>query len=109
MPRTDVTGVPNTCPMIDSIIENADAIQHFLEPGHIVSGWESDQIKAAVKTIESLCEDIRNANSELREAATEYHSKMEELQNALDESEARVHELEQDVDHWQSYSESLEQ
>lgn len=109
MARTDVTGVPNTCPMIDSIIENSDAIGHFLEPGHIVSGWESEQIKAALKTVNDLCEDVRSANEELREAATEYHSKMEELQNALDQSESRIHELEQDVDHWQSYSESLEQ
>lgn len=109
MPRTDVTGVPHTCPMIDSIIENSEAIEYFLEPGHIISRSESGQIKAALKTVNDICEDVRSANEELREAATEYHSKMEELQYALDQSESRIHELEQDVDHWKSYAESLEQ
>lgn len=123
MPRSDITGVGHTCSMIDTVIENADAMAYLTAPGHIISKWEATEIKAAVKTINQLCEDIRDANSTLREVAIEQYNeaaswkqkandaaaKVDELQQALNEAETENRALELELDQLASYAESLEQ
>lgn len=123
MARTDITGVSNTCPLIDSIITYAqDIAQQYAIPGKIISRHEAEEIERNVGAIEDMCEDIRDANSTLRDAAVNQHNeaqqnyqraedaedKAHELQQALDNAEQERQQLEQELDHWQQYADSLE-
>ena len=86
--------VPDTCPMLNKILDIAKESFASEEP---IGTYEFNQI-------ESYVEDVRQINSELRGYATEYFddkSKIEEelddLKQKMSEYEERIAELENEI------------
>jgi len=94
---------PHTCPTIDKALRSAGwIIDRELE---ILYGTEIDRSKLSrtiYREIESIFEDVRATNVEIREAADSQISALENevdsLRDEVNELSARVEELERELD-----------
>lgn len=83
----DNSPVPQTCPMIDWVINEVASIYNS---NQLISGGENT-------AIESKMEKIRAANSELREWGNEQCNKAIELDDELDEANREISRLQQQI------------
>lgn len=99
---TDNAPIGNTCGMIDNIIGRMEQARNEAE--YINNHPEEDSSGEAVSILDELyfaikeMEDIRNANSELREWGNEQHDRADEAENERDDLLLEKERLEDRVD-----------
>lgn len=85
--RKDNSYVPQTCPMIDQVIRMVNHAANSEEP---MSGSENNEI-------EKLMENIRSANSDLRDWGNGKYNEAYEFEKDNDSLKDQVSELEQEI------------
>lgn len=114
MPRNygDNAPIGNTCPMIDNIIGRMEAAKNEAE--YISKNPEQDSSEEVnlilgelVEAIKEM-EDIRSANSELRDWGNEEHERANEAEKERDELTGEVDELKSKIENLKSEIEELE-
>jgi polyhydroxyalkanoate synthesis regulator phasin len=95
---SDNAPIGHTCPKIDSVISQIHALYMSSE----------EMTKQEYAEFEKLMEEIRSANSTLREWGNEENKKAEEFEKDLDYEKSRVANLESEVEDLKKEVESLE-
>lgn len=91
---TDYAPIANTCPTIN------DGIRHIEQVIAMLSNHEGEEYEDALAECNgaiSIFEDIRGANSQLREWGNELFQDKIELEKERDELEEKVSRLEEEV------------
>lgn len=92
MPRyTDPTGVQHTCPLIDSVID-------------VLKKFDPDDEEDAIR----MMEDIRNANSRLRDFGQDQYRQVCNLESERDDVQDELDRLKRDYENLQSEYNELE-
>lgn len=103
MPKYDNAPIGNTCPDIDRIIGVIEAVADRL---YALSGQvedvtlsedlrnQSDNLQELFKTVRSPMEDLRKANSSLRDWGNEEYKRAEEAEDKAAGLQNRIDELE---------------
>lgn len=107
MPRTDDTGVPNTCSIIDEIIQDADHIFNSLKVGDTLDAFNHNDYCSRLQGIMLNAEEVRTHNENLRAFALERHEEAEKLEDKiydleyensrLEDLEDQIYELEKEL------------
>lgn len=90
----DNAPIGNTCPIIDEVLTYVEDLSNNLK--YIPRG-EQEDFKGSVDRINKLMEDIRDANSTLREWGNEQHNEKEDYEREKDAAELTVEELKDDI------------
>lgn len=99
---------PNTCPLIDSVLERIDQALGELQKisrdiGHEeidvenIDGFVSDAVHE-LKSCASTMEDIRSANAKLRDAAETNYSEGSDYRDQVEDLEGQVRDLKDEVE-----------
>lgn len=88
--NVDYTGVPQTCPLIDKVIDFLDSLSAFDMP----DGYEADR-----KQMEATLEKIRSMNSDLRDFGNEQYKEFEAMEKDRDYYQDRCKELEKEIEY----------
>lgn len=86
----DYTGVPQTCPLIDKVIDFLDSLSTFNMP----DGYEADR-----KQMEATLEKIRSMNSDLRDFGNKQSGELEEMEKDRDYYEKKCRELQKEIEY----------
>lgn len=98
--------IGNTCPMIDDVIRDVKDLHSYYGMDMSEDGQEEvDRIK---NNALSVLEDIRGANSTLRDWGNEQYSERDELYDKCSEYEKQIHDLEHDLSKVEDRVEKLE-
>lgn len=88
---TDNAPIGNTCPKIDSVISFINGIKWDLEDE------DEEILSRESKEIIEVLEEIRTANSTLREWGNQEFQDKEYLEKERDEMEGKIQELEKEI------------
>lgn len=103
MARADVTGVSNTCPMINEVQNYINYIMR-----NYSDQMDSEELKDGKAMIDTL-ESIRDSNSELREFGTRMYEEREEFENEVSERDSKISEMESELAELRNKVNSLEE
>lgn len=92
----DNSGIDNTCPKIDEVISAVNSVN-----------WDEDNYWDAKKVIE-IMEEIRKANTDLREWGNQMYRERDELQDQLDDLERENKDLKSNIDEFEMQVNELE-
>lgn len=97
--RRDNTGVPQTCPLIDDVVEFIEFIE-----------WDEGEVELEKKGKEALktLEKIRSANYDLRDFGNGQYNEKEQLEKDLELAERKIDKLEADIIYYQNELKELE-
>ena len=92
MPR-DNAPIKNTCPIIDDVVRYVDDWRNR---------YSDDESESEFKDALSILEDIRSANSTLRDWGNEEYKRAEDLEKERDELQKENERLQSDITYLQS-------
>ena len=92
----DNSGIDNTCPKIDEVISAINSVD-----------WGEDNYWDADRVIE-IMEQIRGANSNLRDWGNEMCRERDELQKEFDYLEKEKNNLQDEINHYEKQIKELE-
>lgn len=92
----DQSGIPNTCPKIDEVISAIKSV-----------GWSEDEFHSE-KCLIATMEEIRSANSSLRDWGNEQFSEKENAESDRDYHEKEVAEKNEEIKNLKSEIKELE-
>jgi len=96
--RGDNAPIGHTCPKIDSVISMI----------HSVYTSSEEMSRNEYTEFKKLMEEIRSANSALREWGNELYYKADELESDLDDANRQVKDLESDIESLRAEIKELE-
>lgn len=96
--RGDNAPIGHTCPKIDSIISTIHSLYMSSE----------EMSKSQYTEFEKLMEEIRSANSTLREWGNEQYERADEMEKDYDYAQNKVSDLEQEIESLKSEVKQLE-
>ena len=88
----DNAPIGNTCPMIDDVIRSIDYIKDRMSPA------ADDDIHDDFKNALSVLEDVRSANSTLREWGNDQHNRADDFEGQADHLEAELRKLRSELE-----------
>jgi len=91
----DYSGIDNTCPKIDEVISAIDSVN-----------WDEDSYWDA-KTVTEIMEQIRKANSDLRDWGNQMCRERDELQDEFDDLKRENDKLQDDVIYYEKQVKEL--
>jgi uncharacterized coiled-coil DUF342 family protein len=104
--RSDNSGVPNTCNLINAVISDIKELHSYY--GMDVSEEGQEDVDAFKESALNLLEEIRHANSTLRDWGNEYFNKFEDADREKDEFESETKVLKSTIEDLELQIASLE-
>jgi len=95
----DNAPIKNTCPIIDDVVSYIDGFRRE---------FSNDETEVDFKNALSVLEDVRRANSTLRDWGNEEYNRAEELEKERDELERENKTLKADVEYYEGKVKELE-
>lgn len=95
----DFTGVGNTCPYIDEVI---DAVRDVSNWGELSNGYHS------LEALEQNLEAIRHSNEQLRDFGNEWFKASEEFEKEMEAQKAINEDLEMEIENLKNENEELQ-